>query len=54
MKQAVLKHALTDKPAAADFELIDVDTPACPEGGVLVQVKHNQLCLAFALFVLMQ
>ncbi|MEM7728972.1 MAG: NADP-dependent oxidoreductase [Pseudomonadota bacterium] len=43
MKQVVLKHALTDKPAAADFALIDVDTPACPDKGVLVRVKHISL-----------
>ena len=43
MKQAVLKHALTDKPAASDFELIEVDVPKCPEGGILLQVKHISL-----------
>lgn len=43
MKQAVLKHALTDKPKAKDFELIDRDTPACPEGGVLADVRYISL-----------
>ncbi|MGB3455583.1 MAG: NADP-dependent oxidoreductase [Litorimonas sp.] len=43
MKQVVLKHALTDKPVAADFKLIDVAVPECPDKGVLVRVKHISL-----------
>lgn len=43
MKQSVLKHALTDTPKAGDFEIIDVDTPACPPGGVLARVLFISL-----------
>ena len=43
MKQSVLTHALRDAPTASDFELIDVDTPACPPGGVLVRVLFISL-----------
>lgn len=43
MKQVVLKHALSDKPTAEDFTLIDVDRPACPDGGILAQVKYISL-----------
>ncbi|MGB6229373.1 MAG: hypothetical protein WBF53_04510, partial [Litorimonas sp.] len=43
MKQVVLKHALTDKPVAADFEPIDADAPACPDKGMVVRVKHISL-----------
>ena len=43
MKQSVLKHALTDAPTAADFELIDVDTPDCPPGGILARVLFISL-----------
>jgi NADPH-dependent curcumin reductase CurA len=40
MKQIVLKAAIDHKPRAADFELVETDTPACPEGGVLVKLSH--------------
>lgn len=43
MKQVVLKHALTDKPKAKDFELINIDTPDCPDGGILGEVKYISL-----------
>lgn len=43
MKQAVLRHALTDKPTAADFALIDVAAPECPDGGILAQVRYISL-----------
>lgn len=43
MKQVVLKHALTDKPTAADFELIDSAAPECPEGGILAQIRYISL-----------
>lgn len=43
MKQVVLKHALTARPCAEDFVLLDVPAPACPEGGVLVRVVHLSL-----------
>jgi NADPH-dependent curcumin reductase len=43
MKQVVLKHALSAKPRALDFELIDADMPACPESGVLVRVVYLSL-----------
>jgi len=43
MKQVVLKHALTDKPKADDFEVIDVAVPSCPDGGILAQVKYISL-----------
>jgi NADPH-dependent curcumin reductase len=43
MKQVVLKHALTAKPRATDFELIDAAVPACPAGGLLVRVVHVSL-----------
>lgn len=40
MKQVVLKHAIDHRPEAGDFALIDVDRPACPDGGVLIAVKY--------------
>ncbi|MEQ8403953.1 MAG: NADP-dependent oxidoreductase [Oceanicaulis sp.] len=40
MRQVVLKHALEDKPRAADFTLIDAPRPQCPDGGVLVTLSH--------------
>jgi len=40
MKQVVLKHKLKAAPKASDFEIIDVDAPTCPEGGILVEVKY--------------
>jgi NADPH-dependent curcumin reductase len=43
MKQVVLKHALTAKPRATDFVLIDAPLPACPTGGLLVRVVHVSL-----------
>jgi len=43
MKKIVLKHAMTDKPKAGDFEMIDVAAPNCPDGGILAQVKYISL-----------
>jgi hypothetical protein len=43
MKQAILKHALTDKPKAGDFDIIDVETPNCPDNGILVSVRYISL-----------
>jgi NADPH-dependent curcumin reductase len=43
MKQVVLTHALSAKPRASDFALIDAAVPACPEGGVLARVVHLSL-----------
>lgn len=43
MKQIVLKHALTDKPKASEFTSIELDTPICPDGGVLVRVIYVSL-----------
>ncbi len=43
MKQVVLKHALTAKPTAGDFTIIDAPTLTCPEGGVLARVVHLSL-----------
>lgn len=40
MKQIVLKAAIDHKPRAADFEVVDAETPGCPEGGVLVKLSH--------------
>ena len=40
MKQIVLKHAIDHKPRATDFRLIEAETPACPEDGVLVKLSH--------------
>jgi NADPH-dependent curcumin reductase len=43
MKQVVLNHALSTKPRASDFALIDADMPVCPDGGVLARVVHLSL-----------
>jgi NADPH-dependent curcumin reductase len=43
MKQIVLKHALTDRPKADDFALVEAPLPDCPEGGVVVRVGHLSL-----------
>ena len=43
MKQIVLKHAVDHKPRAADFQLIEAETPACPDGGVVVRLSHVSL-----------
>lgn len=43
MKQVVLTHALTAKPRATDFVVIDADMPLCPDGGVLVRVVDVSL-----------
>jgi NADPH-dependent curcumin reductase CurA len=40
MKLVTLKAALSAKPIAADFAMIEAPTPACPEGGVLVRVAY--------------
>jgi NADPH-dependent curcumin reductase len=43
MKQVVLKHALSAKPRATDFVLINAPVPQCAEGGVLARVIHLSL-----------
>ena len=43
MKQVVLKHALTARPCADDFMLVEGEAPECPKGGVLVRVVHLSL-----------
>lgn len=40
MKQVVLKHKLTAAPQASDFEVINIDSPTCPEAGILVKVNY--------------
>lgn len=40
MKQVVLKHKLTAAPVAADFKDIEVDTPDCPNPGIVVKVRY--------------
>ncbi|XBQ17660.1 MAG: NADP-dependent oxidoreductase [Oceanicaulis sp.] len=39
MKQGVLKHAIDKKPEAGDFKIVEAETPACPDGGVLVRLE---------------
>lgn len=39
MKQIVLKHKIDAAPTAKDFQEIAVDTPECPNSGILVKVK---------------
>jgi hypothetical protein len=43
MKRIVLRAALTAKPAAADFALVDAERPACPPGGVVGRVAYLSL-----------
>lgn len=43
MKLGTLKHAIDHKPAAADFAIIEAETPTCPQNGVLVRVVHLSL-----------
>ncbi len=43
MKQVVLAHALTARPVATDFQLVEAPEPACPAGGVVVAVRHISL-----------
>jgi NADPH-dependent curcumin reductase len=43
MKHVVLKHALSAKPRAIDFDIVQTSPPTCPEGGVLVKVLHLSL-----------
>lgn len=43
MKQVVLKHKLENAPVADDFKIIEVAPPACPDGGILVNVKYISL-----------
>ena len=43
MKQAILRHALSDAPTASDFDFIDAPDPACPEGGVLIRPAYVSL-----------
>ena len=43
MKQITLAHALTDKPAAADFAMIEAARPTCPKGGVLIRLVYLSL-----------
>lgn len=43
MKQIVLTHALSAKPRASDFKMIEAAVPVCPEGGVVGRVVHLSL-----------
>lgn len=43
MKRYTLKAALTAAPTAEDFTAIDVPSPECPEGGVVVRVIYLSL-----------
>lgn len=43
MKLATLKAAVTAKPTAADFTLIEAARPACPEGGLVARVIYLSL-----------
>ncbi|MBU1288416.1 MAG: NADP-dependent oxidoreductase [Alphaproteobacteria bacterium] len=43
MKLFTLHEAISSQPRAADFAQIDVPTPACPQGGILVRVVHLSL-----------
>jgi hypothetical protein len=43
VKQIVLKRALSARPVAADFELIDTKAPECPAGGVVIRVAAISL-----------
>lgn len=43
MRQAVLRHALCARPVAADFRIVTVPDPVCPDGGVVVRVRHISL-----------
>lgn len=36
MKQVVLRHALTARPIAADFTIVEATAPDCPDNGVVV------------------
>jgi hypothetical protein len=38
LRQVVLKHALTAKPVAADFAVMEANEPACHDGGVVARV----------------
>lgn len=40
MKQIVLKHKIFAAPTAKDFIEIDVETPICPDAGIVVKVKY--------------
>ncbi len=40
MQKVVLKHKLKSAPTAADFEIIETDTPECPPAGILVKIKY--------------
>jgi len=40
MKKIVLKHKLKAAPKAADFDMIDIDRPECPDAGILVKVAY--------------
>jgi NADPH-dependent curcumin reductase len=43
MKQVVLRHALSAKPTAADFAIVEAPIPACPRGGIVARVAHLSL-----------
>lgn len=43
MRQIVLRRALTAKPTAADFIVVQAARPPCPEGGVVARVAHLSL-----------
>ncbi|GAB5459645.1 MAG: NADP-dependent oxidoreductase [Henriciella sp.] len=43
MKRITLKAAIDHKPRASDFAEIEVETPTCPENGILVRALHLSL-----------
>jgi NADPH-dependent curcumin reductase len=43
MKHVVLKQALSTKPRASDFFVIDAPMPICPDNGILARLIHLSL-----------
>lgn len=43
MRQGVLRHALTARPTAADFEIVEAARPACPADGLVLQTAYVSL-----------
>lgn len=43
MRQVALAHAITKKPRAEDFRLIDVPQPECADNGILVRTVYLSL-----------
>jgi NADPH-dependent curcumin reductase len=43
MQQVVLAHALTARPVASDFALVEAPEPVCPADGVVIAVRHVSL-----------